>query len=149
MPDCDAVVSALGPPLPPRNWPRPTTLLGDGARATVEAMRGAGVRRLLVISGDVMFPDGGPMMALMRATLLRHLVRDDIELERVTQSSELDWTIARPTRLTNGALTGVYRAEEGRLPRGAKGISRADVAHFLLGAAERGEHVRQIVGLAR
>jgi putative NADH-flavin reductase len=128
MLDCDVVISALGPPLPPRNWPRPTTILRDGASATVEAMAAAGKRRLLIISGDVMFPGGGPM---------------------VTQSSGLDWTIVRPTRLTNGPLTGEYRAEAGVLPRRAKGISRADVAHFLLGAAERGDHVGQIVGLAR
>ncbi len=149
MLDCDAVISALGPPLPPASWPRHTSILGEGARATVEAMIGAGVRRLLILSGDVQFPDGGPLMALLRATLLRHLARDQGEMERVTRSSGLEWTIVRPTRLTNGALTGAPRAEVGHLPRGAQGISRADVAHFLLGAAERGEHVREVVGLSR
>jgi hypothetical protein len=88
------------------------------------------------------------MMAVMRATLLRHLDPDQAELERVTRASGLDWTIARPTRLTH-AEAGTYRAEVGRLPPRAKGISRADVAHFLLGAVERGDHVREIVGLAR
>jgi hypothetical protein len=38
-------------------------------------------------------------------TLLRHLSKDQTELERVTQSSALDWTIVRPARLTHGALT--------------------------------------------
>src|SRR5262249_7516999 len=106
-------------------------------------------RRLLLISGELQFPDAGAMAALMRATLLRHLSKDQAELERAARSSGLDWTIVRPTRLTDGALSGTYRAEEGRLPRGPGSISRADVAHFLLGAAERGEHVRAIVGLAR
>jgi putative NADH-flavin reductase len=146
MAGCDAVISALGPPLPPRHWPRPTTILGDAARATVEAMGTSGVRRLLVVSGDVMFPD---FPKLLRATLLRHLWKDDVEMERVTQASGLDWTIARPTRLTDGPLTGDYRAEADRLPRGARAIRRADVAHFLLGAVEKGEHLCRIVGLAR
>jgi putative NADH-flavin reductase len=102
----------------------------------------------LIVSGDLQFPDGGNAPALVRATLLRHLARDQAEMERATQSSDLDWTIARPTRLTNGPLTGAYRRDEGRLPPGGKKISRADVAHFLLDAAERAAHLRQIVGLA-
>jgi putative NADH-flavin reductase len=146
MSGCDAVISALGPPLPPRNWPRATTLLGDAARATIEAMTKAGVRRLLVVSGDIMFTD---RLAFLRATLLRHLYKDDVEMERATQASGLDWTIARPTRLTDGALSGVYRTESGRLPERPRPVSRADVAHFLLGAAERRQHLGEIVGLAR
>jgi putative NADH-flavin reductase len=146
MAGCEAVLSALGPPIPLTGR---TTIMGDGAKATIGAMAAAGPRRLLLISGELQFPDAGAMAALMRATLLRQLAKDQAELERVTQSSGLDWTIVRPTRLTNGALSGAYRAEKGRLPRGPRGISRADVAHFLLGAAERGEHVREIVGLAR
>src|SRR5262249_32517580 len=96
MAGCDAVISALGPPLPPKHWPRPATILGEGAKATVEAMRASGVRRLLVISGDLQFPDAGMPIPLLRATLLRHLAKDQAELERVTQASGLDWTIVRP-----------------------------------------------------
>jgi putative NADH-flavin reductase len=111
-------------------------------------MQTAGLRRLVRVSGDLQFTDGGPPW-LVRATLLRHLAKDQAELERQTQSSGLDWTIVRPTRLTNGELTGVYRAEAGKMPAAAKAISRPDVAHFLLGIVERSEHLREIVGLAR
>jgi len=51
--------------------------------------------------------------------------------------------------LTNGPLTRRYRVADGELPRRGIRISRADVAHFLLGELERGAHLRQIVGLAR
>src|SRR6185503_10832684 len=102
MPGCDAVVSMLGPPIP---FTGRTTIMGDGAAAAVHAMPTAGVRRLVIVSGDLQFPDGGAPW-LLRTTLLRHLVRDQAELERVTQASALDWTIVRPTRLTNGDLTG-------------------------------------------
>jgi putative NADH-flavin reductase len=146
LPGADAVISTLGPPVP--SFKR-TTILGDGAAAAVAAMQAAGVRRLLIVSGDIQFEGQGPLLALMRATLLRQLARDQAALERATTSSDLDWTIVRPTRLTNGALTRAYRAEPDRLPTPARGISRADVAHFLLAAAERGEHVRRVVGLAR
>jgi putative NADH-flavin reductase len=142
---CDAVLSALGPPIP---FTGRTTIMGDAASATVQAMAERGVRRFLAVSGDLQFPGAGPPW-LMRVSLLRHLSRDQAEMERVIQSTGLDWTIVRPTRLTNGALTGAYRAEDGQLPSRARAISRSDVAHFLLGSVERGEHARQVVGLAR
>ena len=50
------------------------------------------------------------------------------------------------------AAEGIQKVAAWDLPEpswGAKAISRADVAHFLLGAAERSEHIRQVVGLAR
>jgi putative NADH-flavin reductase len=145
LPGCDAVVSTLGPPLP---FTGRTTIMGGAAGATVQAMENAGVRRLVIISGDLQFPSGGPPW-LLRATLLRHLVDDQAELERRTQASALDWTIVRPSRLTNGELTSAYRSEVGRMPAAAKAISRSDVAHFLVGAAESGGHVREIIGLTR
>jgi putative NADH-flavin reductase len=145
---CDAVVSVLGPPIPPTALPRPTTIMGDGAKAAVEAMATAGVRRLVIMSGDLMFPTGGPPL-LVRALLLSHLAKDQAELERVTRASDLEWTIVRPTRLTSGGLTGEYRAERDRMPGGARAISRANVAQFMLDTLEKREHVQQIVGLAR
>jgi putative NADH-flavin reductase len=139
----DAVLSALGPPGPGRS-----TLRGDCAASTVAAMEEVGVRRLLVVSAAVLFPEA-PLGWLLRRTLLRNVVLDSAEMERVVMASGLDWTIARPPRLTNGPLTGRYRVEDGRLPRRGFIISRADVAHFLLGELERDAHLRRIVGLAR
>jgi putative NADH-flavin reductase len=145
MTGCDAVLSALGPPIP---FTGRTTIMGDAAATTVRAMEAGGVRRLLAVSGDLQFPDGSAPW-LLRVTLLRHLSRDQAEMERVVQSTHLDWTIVRPTQLTHGAQTDDYRAEDARLPSRAGAISRADVAHFLLGAAVRGEHVKRVIGLAR
>ena len=143
LPGHDAVLSALGPPGLGR-----TTLLGDCAASTVAAMQAAGVRRLLVVSAAVLFPDA-PFAWLPRRTFLRNVARDSAEMERIVVASGLNWTIARPPRLTNGPVTGRYRVEDGRLPRRGIFISRADVAHFLLGELEHGKHLRQIVGLAR
>jgi putative NADH-flavin reductase len=146
---CDAVISALGPPIPPSAVPKPSTILGDAAKATALAMATAGVSRLVIMSGDLMFPNGGMAPLLVRVLLLRYLAKDQAELERATTATSLDWTIVRPTRLTDGALTKEYRAERDRLPDRARSISRADVAHFLITAAEQRDHVQQIVGLAR
>jgi putative NADH-flavin reductase len=147
MPGADVVISTLGPPIPSL---RTTTILGDAATATVEAMTGVRLRRLLIVSGDLQFAGGGgAMMAVMRATLLRTLARDQAALERATRAGDLDWTIARPTRLTDRPTSGTYRAEVDRLPASPRAIACADVARFLLDDAEQGVHVGRVVGLAR
>jgi len=140
----DAVLSALGPP-----GPAPSTLLRESARGIVAAMQAVAVSRLLVVSAAVLFEDAGAFVALMRRTLLRNVAEDNAAMEREILASDLDWTIARPPRLTNGRMTGSYRVTEDHLPRRGFLLSRADVAHFLLDALARGAHRRKIVGLAR
>jgi putative NADH-flavin reductase len=139
----DAVLSALGPPGPGR-----TTILRECARSTVAAMQVAGVRRLLVVSAAILFEDAGILFAVLRRILLRNVAEDSLEMERVVMASGLDWTIARPPKLTNGPLTEHYQVENGRMPQGRISISRADVAHFLLGELEGEAHARQIIGMA-
>ena len=99
-------------------------------------------------SRGALFQDAGILAALLRRTVLRNVAEDAAEMERVVMASELDWTIVRPPRLTNGQLTGDYRAKDGYVPHGRFSLSRHDAAHFLLGEVERGEHVRRIVGIA-
>jgi hypothetical protein len=70
-------------------------------------------------------------------------------MERIVMASALNWTIARPPRLTNGPPTGHYDVENGHLPgRSAfASINRADVADFLLGEPQRNAHIHEIVGI--
>jgi putative NADH-flavin reductase len=144
----DAVLSALGP-----HGPGPTTLVGDCARCAVSAMHLAGVRRLLVVGVAVLFEDSGIFASILRRTLLRNIAKDSADMERIVMASNLDWTIVRPPRLTNGPLTGRYSVSDDHLPRraggGAAWISRADVAHFMLDEVTQRAHVRRIVGIAR
>ena len=54
---------------------------------------------------------------------------------------DLDWTISRPARPTNGPATGRLRARP-RLPVTIRdSISRADVAQFVLGELKTGTHL--------
>jgi putative NADH-flavin reductase len=144
LPGHDAVLSALGPP-----GIGPTTIVADCARSTVTAMQATGVRRLLVVGVAVLFEDDGLLSAIARRTFLRNVARDSAEMERIVRASDLDWTIARPPRLTNGVLTQAYGVAEGRMPPAARlTISRADLADFLLDELEHPAHVRRIIGLA-
>ena len=139
----DAVVSSLGPPGLGR-----TTIIRDGARCTVTAMQASRIDRLLIVSSAALFPNVGMLPKILSRTLLRDVVQDCAEMERIVTASQLDWTIVRPPRLTNGSLTRHYNVEDGRLPSGKVMVSRSDVAHFLLTELEQHAHSRRIAGIA-
>lgn len=143
----DAVLSTLGAPGPAKN-----TIVSESARVTVAAMNAAGLRRLLLVGVAVLFPNTGVLASLLRNTLLRNVAIDHAEMERIVKASGLDWTIARPPRLTNGPSRQCYGITDDHLPPGSGGgaaaISRADVAHFLLNEVEHPAHLHRIVGIA-
>jgi putative NADH-flavin reductase len=144
LPEHDAVLSALGS----RDL-KPTTLLADSARATVDAMRQAGPRRLMVVSTALAFPELSWVARQLKRYVLEHVVADAVAMERVVTESDLDWTVVRPPRLLEGEITGTYRVLENRLPAGGSTVDRADVAHFMLEELVARAHVRQIVGVCR
>jgi hypothetical protein len=76
------------------------------------------------------------------------IVADASAMETVFEKSGLDWTIARPPRLTDNPYTGRYRVREGHLPTLGFKISRADVADFMIKAVENHSSIGRIVGLA-
>jgi putative NADH-flavin reductase len=143
--DHDAVLSAIGPH--PRDAFRPSTLLTDCARAAVEAMNASGVARLVIVSAAVLFPESGLYFAFFR-WLTKHHARDLRSMEQVVQASGLEWTIARPPRLTKSPNPG-YHALAGALPRDRHAMSFRAVAAFMMDSVENRSHIREIVGLAR
>jgi putative NADH-flavin reductase len=144
LPGHDAVLSAIGPP--PREAFRPSTLVADCARATINAMTASGVGRLAIISAAVLFPEKGLYFAFFRCLLQRH-ARDLHAMEDIVQTSGLAWTIARPPRLIDSENAN-FKALRNRLPPGSRAMSYRSVAAFLLDAVERRSHVGEIVGLA-
>jgi hypothetical protein len=74
-------------------------------------------------------------------------MRDSLAMEEIVQGSRLDWTIARPPRLTQvDSLT--YRSREGAALRMGFTLSRKAVAAFMLDAIEQRNHFCKIVGIA-
>ena len=76
------------------------------------------------------------------------MLPDMAGMEAEVCQSDLDWTMVRPSRLTNGTARHSYRIADGSLPKDGFLISRADVAHFMIGEAENPTHVQRIVGVA-
>lgn len=94
----DVVISAIGPT-------RQSPQVAPTMAAMVQAMKAVGARRLVVVTGALI---GGEHLGVVYSamhTILGHSVDDRVEQERVTRESGLDWTIVRPTRLTDGPAT--------------------------------------------
>jgi putative NADH-flavin reductase len=144
MPGHDAVLSSIGPP--PAEALRPSRLMAESIASTVAAMTSARMKRLLLVSAAVLFPERGLRFRFFR-WLLRHHARDLAAMEAVVRATDLDWTIARPPRLVK-ASDESYRSRQGALPENGWSMSYRAVAAFLLDSVEQGTHCREIVGLA-
>lgn len=139
----DAVVSVLG-----QTDAGPDDLLTVAGDNIVESMREAGVTRFVTLVGAGVREEGEsvPISGRVMGALLKVLagnVLDDAadHVERV-RATDLDWTVVRAPRLTDGEGTGEYRA--GDLALGFESIARADVARFLLDCVEGGRYVREM-----
>src|SRR5438067_4027990 len=141
MQNHDAVTSTLGP----REVFKQSSMLHDSALATTRAMNRAGVKRLVVLSAAAHFPG---ILNRIASFIMRNHMLDSLAMEAIVQASGLDWTIARPPRLTQEGYT-TYRSREDAAPRMGFSLSRKAVAAFMLDAIEQRKHVRKIVGIAK
>ena len=144
LPGHDAVLSALG-----TRGLGATSVLVDSARASIEAMHRAQVRRLVVISSSLVDPQSGWLSRALARTLLRHTASDQRAMEKLVTQSDLDWTVLRPARIGDGVLTAQYvaSAASAGIPASGAGMSREELAHMMLETVERSAHVREIVCL--
>ena len=141
MQNHDAVLSTLGP----REVFKPSSMLHDSALATTRTMNRSGVKRLLILSAAAHFP-GVPNR--ITSFILRNHMRDSLAMEEIVKGSGLDWTIARPPRLTEGENV-TYRSREGAAPSLGFTLARKAVAAFMLDAIEQQKHFHKIVGIAK
>jgi uncharacterized protein YbjT (DUF2867 family) len=157
----DAVLSALGP-----HNNSDAGIAAPGTRAITDAMRAAGVRRIVAISaspvGTTPSPDrpnpprhdpgDGFIMRQVGTRIAKTLfgkVYDDLaRMEDILRDSGLDWTLLRPPQLTDKRLTGRYRTARGQNVRGGRSIPRADVAHFMLAVLDQPDTIGQVIGIA-
>jgi len=142
----DAVLSAFGPRAPGSKFD--ADLLQRFAIALTRAMLRAGITRVVVESVAFLFKNSIiPPAYFLGRLFFPGIVTDASAMEEVLKNSGLDWTIARPPRLTDKPYTGRYRVREGSLPAFGFAISRADVAHFMLNTVESGSLIGKIAGV--
>ncbi|MEO5968806.1 MAG: SDR family oxidoreductase [Bdellovibrionia bacterium] len=121
-----------------------------GTRYVIEAMKRSGVKRIVVLSalgtGESRKLQGFFVNIFLVSFLLKIPFADHEQQEKMVKESGLDWVIARPGRLTNGAAHQKYVMTTKLEPVPAS-ISRADVADFLVKAAEEDTWLHQAVHL--
>lgn len=145
----DAVICCVGQQRAGQSpWARalsPPELVERLTRILVASMERHGVRRIVMVSaggvGDSRGALSGPVRWLVSQGRVAEAYRDLEAAEGVLAASGLDWLAVRPVTLANGAATGRARPvpRYGALSR----IRRADVAEYLVSAAERTEPFRE------
>ena len=132
----DVVIQTLGVDISLRSVIEPTTLFSRSTRILVDAMKAAGLNRLVAVTGlgagDSRGHGGLLYDGLVFPLLLKRVYDDKDVQEWIIRSSELEWTIVRPGLLTSGPVTGRYRVLTKPQKWRAGLISRADVADFLV-----------------
>jgi putative NADH-flavin reductase len=142
----DAVLSAFGPRVPIAK--ADANLLLQFAVALTSAMPRAGVRRVVVESVAFLFRDAIiPPAYLLGRLFFPGIVADASAMEQVFEKSGLDWTLARPPKLTPKPYTGRYRVRVGHLPAFGFSISYADVADFMIKAIENRSLIGKVAGV--
>jgi len=138
----DAVVCALG-----SNDLKKTNIRSTGTANIIQAMKKQNVQRFIVVSamgtGDS-WETLSAMGKLLYATLLKSSRIDHEAQETAVKESGLDWTIIRPSGLTDEPKTGVYEIGE-NIPAKTSRIARADVADLILKELEHNQFMHKAV----
>lgn len=136
--DADAVIVAIGP----HNGKKPAEVYSRGLATITAEMRRADVNRLVTISA---VPASLPHEKNLFERYLLHPIlwqffgpsyTDLRVMEKNLQgTTDLAWTVIRPPLLTDAQPTGTFRTAIDSHLKGAKKISRADLATAMLAAA--------------
>ncbi|MFA6985707.1 MAG: NAD(P)-dependent oxidoreductase [Arenimonas sp.] len=144
----DAVISAYAPPA------NDTDALVGVTQRQVQAVRAAGVDRLLVVGGagglevapGVSLIDSGHLPAAWLPIANSH-----VKAFEVLQTSDVDWTYVAPAAFFEpGTRTGKFRVGTDELITAANGesrISMEDYAIAMVDELEKGAHRRQRVSV--
>ena len=144
----DAVLCALGH----KRWFYPTKILSEGTKNILSAMEQNNVKRFICETslglGDSMGRMGIYYTFFVIPLILPFYFWDKRKQESIIKLSTLDWTIIRPGALNNRKARGKYRT-------GKKignwfytvGVSRADVADFMLNQLEDAKYIHSTPGI--
>ncbi|XP_053328823.1 flavin reductase (NADPH) [Spea bombifrons] len=118
----DAALIILGT----RNDLAPTTMMSEGTRNIVEAMKGQGIRKVVACMSSFLFWDFSKIPPPMRS-----VTEDHIRMQQVLKESGLDYVAVLPPHIDAGKpFTGDYTVSVES--RGGKMISVHDLGHFFL-----------------
>jgi NAD(P)H-binding len=121
------------------------TLFGRNAIAAMQRM---GVTRIVSLVGaSVVVPGDPPSMSMRMLRLITRvfggtMLTDGEVHAKELAATDLEYTLVRPPRLTDGVFSGRIQHDLTLKLGAASSISRADLAAFLLEVAVEGRYVR-------
>jgi putative NADH-flavin reductase len=128
----NAVLSALGVSVKLKKDP----VVVEGIKNIIQAMERLNVKRLIYLSFLAVGQgrkDAGVVIKNIVSRIVRNEIEDHAEKEHLITTSNLDWTIVSPPKLTNDKKKGAYRSGETIKPKSIlPTMSRADVADFMI-----------------
>ncbi len=138
----DLIISTIG-----ARTLKPDTICEESARNVLSALAQTGVRRFICISGAGLGDNAGLIIEkIIRPLLLKNVYADALAQDALIKRSEIDWTIVRPYRLTNGPESSTYQVARNpfRSPILIRMTTRADVADFMVKEAEERQYLHSI-----
>jgi uncharacterized protein YbjT (DUF2867 family) len=134
----DAVVNVIGGGTLRRN-----DVASSASAIVVSAAQEVGARRYIAMSAGMVALDWPFFKYVLRPLIFENILAEHRRVEEIVRASALDWTIVRPSALTNQPARG-YEASLKLQPRSFM-TSRGDVAAFITNELERNQYVRQAV----
>jgi nucleoside-diphosphate-sugar epimerase len=157
----DAVLSGLGP-----RGNAEYGIASRGTSAIIDAMRAAGVARIVVASVAGIStipvpsrpnpPRRDPGMGFFMRTVLSPIAKlrlskhfaDVALMEDFLRGSGLEWTSVQLPLLTDKPMVGKYRTAYEQSVRGGFSVTRADAAHFMLRVLGEPETIGHSIAIA-
>jgi uncharacterized protein YbjT (DUF2867 family) len=119
----------------------------DVARAVTVAMGSLGVSRLVATSAYGLVATRPLVLAGLVRRIFAKPFGDQLAADEVIQATDLSWTIARATRLTNATGSTPARTSTQLFRSGPYSLGRASWAQVLVDLAQDGGFNRQIVNV--
>lgn len=146
---CDLVISALGT----GTSRKPTDIYSKGGQQIISAMQKANKKRLITLTAGAFDPTDPAtrnfIIKYIVQPLFKNIYSDMQKWETILENSQdIDWTIVRPSRLTNGQAKGDYRVQLNHCPKGGGKISRKDLADFITKQIGSDKYIHQKIAIA-
>lgn len=128
------------------------TLYSDGIENVIRAMDEYDLSRLIAITSGGTYPGWDSNNSifyefLIKRLLLRGEYADMRRMEQRIMDTELDWTIVRPSGLSDDDGTGEYRVKVGYSIPESSTTTRDDLAAFIVDELGSDQHVREGVAV--
>lgn len=144
----DVVISTIGK----ESYLSRVNLYSEGITNIIRAMKEHGVSRLIAITSGGTHPGWDRNNALFYEVLIKRILlrgeyQDMRRMEAIIQDNDLEWTIVRPSGLTNDEGVGNYRTEIGYSFAESNTTTRDDLADFIVEELETNQFPREGVAV--